>query len=988
VRVSEESPPAALTSTQAAGSGPNAEPAGAPPEVGQRIGRYLVLSRLGAGGMGVVLAAYDPELDRKVAIKLLRAGRGGGDEGKARLLREAQAMAQLSHPNVISVFDVGTLGEQVFFAMELVVGRTLRAWQAVEGRGAREVLAVYLAAGRGLSAAHAAGLHHRDFKPENVLVGDDGRVRVLDFGLARARDDAATAARTRTGAVRALETAVPAEGSTEETGAGRLLSLQLTRDGAVLGTPAYMAPEQHLGSTTDARTDQFSFCVALWEGLCGERPFAGESVPALALAVLDGKLREDGNAARIPPWIRRLLVRGLAPDPEQRWPDMGALLAALERDPARRRRQVALGIGFAAAIAGTAAVVAYTSGPGEELCAPTRDPLAGVWDPPRRQAMESAFADTGLPYAADVWATVATTLDEYTVAAVAQQREACEAAVVRQEQSLDLMRRRHACLDRRLQEVEALGNLLLRADEGVVRKAAQAVGALLPLSHCADAEALSTGLDPPLEGERAARVQEVDAAVARGRALAQLGRVRDALPIVEQAAAQADALEHRPSQARARYQLGVLRRDAGEHAAARATLLEAARLAERAHDDRLVASALGAVVHVVGHGLARTDEALEWGEFADAALERIGDDPRVRADLESGLGAAMWKANRLGPAREHFERALALQRAAEPPDPERVAASLNNLASVAFSERHWAAAETLFAEALALRESRVGRHHPELAGLFQNLGAVKTRQNQLEEALGYFERAAEIQRAAFGADHPDYAAMVSNRGVVLLRLGRLDAAERDLRAALALRERRLGPEHDTVAASLVNIASAQVARGRPEEALADYDRAIAITRKALGDDHPQLANALASSAQLLDDLDRPRVALDRAREAERIRVKTHGADDARTLTSRGLTAWLVARVADPGDARPRREAIVQLEQVLTGLGPDDRDEAGDMRFYLAQLVAADGDDARARALAAAAAADMDAAGDRTGRAAVDAWLAAPGRPLGGARPGG
>jgi eukaryotic-like serine/threonine-protein kinase len=269
-------------------------------ERGDVLGRYFILDRLGSGGMGIVYAAYDPELDRKVAIKLLRPGRAGAEAG-ARLLREAQAMARLSHPNVLAVHDVGTFGDQVFVAMELVDGADLRQWLAASPRSEREVLDVFLKAGRGLAAAHAAGLVHLDFKPANVLVGRDGRVRVADFGLAQA------------------------EGGEESGGAG---------------TRGYMAPEQLTSQPVDARTDQFSFCVSLYEALYGARPFAPDSF----------EVEDSPPGSRVPIRLRRLLLRGLAPDPAGRFASMDDLLAALENDPRPVRRRWAMTLALTAVV--------------------------------------------------------------------------------------------------------------------------------------------------------------------------------------------------------------------------------------------------------------------------------------------------------------------------------------------------------------------------------------------------------------------------------------------------------------------------------------------------------------------------------------------------------------------------------------------------------------------------------------------------------------
>jgi len=284
-------------------------------ETPTRIGRYLVIERLGEGGMGVVFAAYDPQLDRKVAIKLVRPAytETSGDEAQARLLREAQALARLRHPNIVQVYEVGAYGEEVFVAMEFIAGMTLRTWQFKHAGSWREILKVYSAAGRGLAEAHRAGLIHRDFKPDNVLVTPDGEARVLDFGLA-ARDDTLTA---------------------KSPDLGRGLSVNLTMPGALVGTPAYMSPEQHRGDIADVRSDVFAFSVSLFEALYGIRPFAGDTLPQICTSLFAGEITQPPPFVKIPAWVRRAVYRGLRVNPDERPQDMGTVLKALSRDPAR-----------------------------------------------------------------------------------------------------------------------------------------------------------------------------------------------------------------------------------------------------------------------------------------------------------------------------------------------------------------------------------------------------------------------------------------------------------------------------------------------------------------------------------------------------------------------------------------------------------------------------------------------------------------------------
>lgn len=306
---------------------------------GAAVGRYQVIGELGSGGMGRVYAAHDPELARKVAIKLMHpegSRADGGSDGRARLLREAQAMARLSHPNVIAVHDVGTLGQQVFIAMEYVEGSTLARWLADRERSWREVVSMFIQAGRGLAAAHAAGIVHRDFKPDNVLVDKEGRARVFDFGLARPaqlRDIERSAHAT---AQSTVDGEAPASRA--------MLGAAVTEAGKVLGTPEYMAPEQLTGGVGDEKADQYSFCVALYQGIYGESPFRGEDVPALLREMMQGTLgRQSRKSSHVPRWLHRTIAQGLSGAPAHRHPSMNALVDQLvRRGRAVRRRWMTL----------------------------------------------------------------------------------------------------------------------------------------------------------------------------------------------------------------------------------------------------------------------------------------------------------------------------------------------------------------------------------------------------------------------------------------------------------------------------------------------------------------------------------------------------------------------------------------------------------------------------------------------------------------------
>ena len=352
-------------STMPSDGGPPAPRAAIAP--GEAIGRYIVQDCIGSGSMGIVYTARDPDLGRKVAVKVLRSdpGAAASQGARLRLQREAQAMAQLSHPNVVAIYDVGLHGDDVFFAMELIEGGTLTEWLRRSPRSWRDVVAVFRRAGAGLAAAHAVGLIHRDFKPDNVLVGEGGRVYVTDFGLAR-------------------PLALPARASAPTLATGVVDSM--TRTGAVVGTPAYMAPEQFEGAPADARSDLFGFSVAFYEALYGERPFAASSIAELAGAVARGEMQPPPPRAGVPAWLRRIVVRGLRAAPAERPESVAALIAAVEARLARRRRIRIAAVVAAAAVA-AAALMALRPGDRATTAATTPPPSG----PPR------AVAVTDLP---------------------------------------------------------------------------------------------------------------------------------------------------------------------------------------------------------------------------------------------------------------------------------------------------------------------------------------------------------------------------------------------------------------------------------------------------------------------------------------------------------------------------------------------------------------------------------------------------------------
>ena len=433
------------------------------PEFGEVLGgEFRIEQRLGEGGMGVVYLAQHLVLDRRVAIKLHRAAtRRAAD----RLLAEARAAARIAHENVLVVYEVGTWNEHVFVAMEYVDGWTARQWLALSPRSWREVVALYLEAGRGLAAAHAKALVHRDFKPDNVLVSRTsdsgtgrGRARVADFGLARTASD-------------------PLESASGEH-IRTIDDLALT-DG-IVGSPAYMAPEQFERSDVDARADQFAFCVALFEGLFGRRPFEGESLSILVHAILVGDLREPAGP-QVPIHVRRVLRRGLSADPAARYPDLDTLLLALGRDPAvsRRRR-----LGLAVAVAATGLVTWAAMRRPDPMQGCTEAPaIASWWNVEAAQRLQVGLRSSGRSFADETFEHIDTALTARTQAASAALEQACQATYVEGSRSVVELGAHRECLTQLGRELEALLEILGRGEPTVVDRAIAAVEALPPIER-------------------------------------------------------------------------------------------------------------------------------------------------------------------------------------------------------------------------------------------------------------------------------------------------------------------------------------------------------------------------------------------------------------------------------------------------------------------------------------------------------------------------
>jgi len=797
------------------------------------IGRYVVVEILGAGAMGVVYAAYDPELDRKVALKLLRAeaeGPEGAKELQERLTREAKAMARLSHENVVMVHDAGTFDGRVFVAMELVDGESVTSWLVGSPRRWQDVLALYVNAGRGLAAAHKAGLVHRDFKPDNVLVGKDGRPRVTDFGLARSL--VADALLTHGSAARLPDDSPGSPPWRAPVGE--------TQGGVLAGTPAYMAPEQLAGKPADGRSDQFAFCVSLYEGLYGESPFKGRSLEERAREVTAGRLADPPKGSRVPPWLRRVLLRGLAAAPAERYPNMEALLLALEKRTWRVRRRVLVPSAVVAITLG--ALLGYRVAARERgaVCSGAELKLRGAWDAPRRREVEQAFSATLAPFAHDSWMKSARLLDEYAAHWTKLSTEACEATRLRGEQSAELLDLKVQCLDDRLRTLAGLTKVFSEADRTVVEKSIGAIEGLPSLEPCVDPVALRSAVRPPTDPGVAARVLELEKLIAEVTALERAGKYKEARGFAESAVAESRTIEYLPAEAEALHELGVVLGDLDDKGAEE-TLEEAVAIAEAGSHHRVAALAWIDLAYFVGYGQAHYEQGLRWLRYAAAAIEKTGGDLELEGQRRGRLGLLLWSEGKNTEALASLEQARALLEKRLGPRHLAVGKTLDAMALVYFNLGKLEEARSFDEQAVSINEEVCGPVHPMVAIALNNLGNALWRLGRYEDARVSLERSLDIVVHTVGPDHVDAFVALDSIGSVLTSMHREDEALVVLKRARAILEAAGRVKLPDYASVLNDLGDAEREKGAFQEALALHRQALAILEAAVGTEHTDVA---------------------------------------------------------------------------------------------------------------------------------------------------
>jgi eukaryotic-like serine/threonine-protein kinase len=962
----------------------------------RRVAQFVLLERLGGGGMGVVFAAFDEKLERKVAIKLV-ATQGGDGRAQERLLREAQAQARLSHPNVVTVYEVGALPEgQLFIAMELVKGETLREWQRSEKRSWQDILTRYAAAGEGLAAAHSSSIVHRDFKPDNILVGEDGRVRVADFGLAFAAEPGTPASRppsisdasasgrleTSSGSPSASPGRPGRPGTAPVATAGRSArSPMLTAAGTVAGTPGYMAPEQLSGAAVDARTDQFSFCVALYEALYDERPYADfaflhEERPAMR--------RSDPDPSQ-PRWLWDVIVRGLSLEPDQRFASMDELLALLtrNRDRARRRTRLAgLTLGATAVIGISIAVLTARQAP-PPPCPLATDELTGVWDPPTQQRVETALLGTGVAFAANVWASTQGSFDRYSQRWLKAHQAACEATNVRHVQSAELLDRRMECLAGRKRSLAAAVEVMQLRPSQAVARAGEILSSLGEIELCADTGVL---LELSARSERSGkkddpqRKEQMNSArkhLARAVALFATGDVVATESEIIEVERLEKLLDDEPLRAELSYYEGRVKLVRGEIAESIVLFERAANLAVSSRHDELSAEIWLMLAREVGIRELKLSQIETWIGQGEAWLQRLGhtkDSRRIWVDYARGnlqmaqgnaknalstftraldFGASLWGKDdprligllrerstahaRLRQAKESIadaERALAIGIAAwgaDYPDIARTRRALGLLYIEQLGDVERGRKE--IEKAVQLFRAQSGDDSIEVANCEQALTLAAQYRGDYVSALDHAERAEKIYRVKLGEDHPRRGEALIGVGVARFMRKNFAGSLEAYQLASPIMRAALGEEHSSIAVLRSNIGEALLVLGRAEAAREEFEKALRILEKSLGAEHADLALPLKGLGLAYLNGNRPGDALAPLERALSLRTRSESASDPQEIAE---IRWALARALRATARTPSRakELATAALETYRSLGPESAERAAEISRWL------------------------------------------------------
>ncbi len=751
----------------------------APFERGETIGRYVVLETLGQGGMGIVVAAYDAKLDRRVALKVLRQHASSDPENHARMLREAQSLAKLSHPGVVSVYDVGELRGRIFIAMEFIDGPNLRRWSHEQTRTPQEIIAVFRDAARGLQAAHDAGIVHRDFKPDNVLIGSDGRARVTDFGLALKAD---------------VEVEASLSDSVSTSG-------RLTETGMVMGTPAYMPIEQHVGHITDARSDQFSFCVSFYEALYGVRPFVGNTANEYCLSIRRAEIPPPPSGISVPRRVHRAILKGLSAKPDDRHPSMRVLRRAITPRARSKRTWVLGGLGGLAIGASVVAVVDSPSRP----CSSFDERVAEVYDGEDKRRILAAFTNTELPYSQDAFDATSDALDDFGQRWTEAARSACLASE-RGEQSDRMLDLRMHCLDRARSRLSATVQVLRVADAAVVREGVALAQSQAELSLCGNLEVLERTSILPADADEVEESNALFEVLDRVEALRAAGRKEDAKMLYAEHETRLESSTYPPIQGLALWTRGRIK-GTDNDADGAILLFEQAHLLALEHGlDSLAATAASSLAFYYTEFRADYEQAEHYLDIG-GALARASGSRRVQAAVAGNVMTLRFRQARFDEAVAAALLEVEFARQGNPSSDLEIGEALLSYAHAIRLRDGPKAALPPLEDARDHILETLGTTHPILVRTYAEQAAIARELGDNDAAFVHGTAALDQARTAFGEDSLDVAYERANLATIVGNLGRKREA---LEMFAAVDERfivDMGRDHVVRAAVLNNMAA-------------------------------------------------------------------------------------------------------------------------------------------------------------------------------------
>ncbi len=735
-----------------------------------RLGRLVILEALGSGGMGTVFSAYDPRLDRKVAVKLVR-GRGDSSE---RVLREARVLGKLNHPNVVAIYDATETDGVISIVMELGPGESLRRWIG-EKKSWREVLIVMRQVAQGLVAAHGAGIIHRDIKPDNIVIGPD-RARLVDFGLASA---------------------------TSSTDGDEL-------EGS--GTPNYMAPEVLGGGAANEASDQWSFGVTLFEALYGVRPHSAATRRELERAASKAGDAPAPDGSDVPRWLHQVVMRALAGDPKARFPSMEALTVELGRD--RQKRQRVLVSVVVLAIAVFAITRQYSTKPAD-VCGDGKARLAAAWPPASVDNLRHSLGDSP-------WAKKAA--DDFvglTVAWEGSHRRVCEATRVQGGQTESLLELRMRCLDRRFERMNALGAALGGSLDPEARENGSEAIASLPRPERCESLVDASELALPDEPEKRTRIELAERDMDRAWALYVLGRYRDAREIAMTIEKSTSDLQFPPFRAALWLLLGSLEARLGRAESARVRLEAALGEAAAAHAASIELEVWMKLLKGELFG-GNPAHVAEWTPFARAAAARAGTGT---AEIDGIEAEARRDSGEIGQARRLLARALS---SSDELRGDQRALLEMNLGSVEIESGTPDAAQAAFGRAFALAEAALGKGHPGLGLYLDKIAVADRARGRVSEALARHDSALELRRKVYGDGDRSVATTLLRRAQTRIEAGKITLAESDLERAREIRARALGSTHRRLSELDLALGDAAAARGDRDKAIGLYRHAAEL----------------------------------------------------------------------------------------------------------------------------------------------------------------